>query len=199
MKRIAGSALPRLAIFAKAPVLGAVKTRLAAALGAAGALEAHRRLLLQTLARLPPGSGAFAPELWLAGPLAAAAPWRRCLPVRQQPGGDLGARMAAAFADGVTALVGSDVPGLAPAYVEAALSRLQDADVAIGPTTDGGYCLIAMREPQPALFADIPWGTDAVLAATRAAAGNLTLALLEPLWDVDDVADWRRWRQQARS
>lgn len=193
-----GSALPRLAIFAKSPVLGAVKTRLAAALGAAGALAAHRRLLLETLARLPPGSGAFAPELWLAGPLAPAAPWRRCLPIRQQPEGDLGARMAAAFADGVTVLVGSDVPGLGPAYVEAALARLAEVDVAIGPTTDGGYCLIAMRKPQPALFEYIPWGTDAVLAATQAAAGKLTLALLEPLWDVDEVADWRRWRQQAR-
>ena len=106
--------------------------------------------------------------------------------------------MAAAFADGVTVLVGSDVPGLGPAYVEAALARLAEVDVAIGPTTDGGYCLIAMRKPQPALFEYIPWGTDAVLAATRAAAGKLTLALLEPLWDVDEVADWRRWRQQAR-
>lgn len=196
MKRLDASGLPRLALFAKAPVLGAVKTRLAVAMGAGAALETHRRLLLETLARLAPGRGAFAPELWLAGPLAAGAAWRRCLPVRQQPAGDLGTRMAAAFADGVTVLVGSDVPELAPAYVEAALDKLAEADVVIGPTADGGYCLVAMREPRPALFEDIPWGTDAVLAATRAAAGERALALLEPLWDVDDVADWRRWRQQ---
>lgn len=194
---MAADSLPRLALFAKAPVLGAVKTRLAAAIGAAAALETHRRLLLETLAKLAPGSGAFAPELWLAGPVAQVAAWHGCLPIRHQPAGDLGARMAAAFADGVTVLVGSDVPELAPTHVEAALARLAEADVVLSPTEDGGYCLIAMREPQPALFAGIPWGTNGVLAATRAAAGRRAVALLDPLWDVDEVADWRRWRRQS--
>ena len=188
---------PRLAIFARAPVLGAVKTRLAAAVGATAALEAHRALLMHTLARLAPGSGGFAPELWLAGPLGEAAAWARCLPIRQQPAGDLGERMAAAFADGVAVLVGSDIPPLGAHHVEAALARLAESEVVLGPTVDGGYCLIALRAPYPLLFADIPWGTDQVLAATKAAAGERKLALLPPLWDVDNAADWRRWHGVA--
>ena len=189
--------LPRLAIFARAPVAGTVKTRLAATIGATAALEAHRQLLMHTLARLAPGSGGFAPELWLAGPVAEAAPWARCLPLRQQPAGDLGARMAAAFADGVSVLVGTDIPPLRSHHIDAALARLAESEVVLGPTVDGGYCLIALRAPSPLLFADIPWGTDQVLAATKAAAGQRSLALLPPLWDVDDAADWRRWRQAA--
>ena len=188
---------PRLAIFARAPVPGAVKTRLAAGIGATAALEAHRALLMDTLARLAPGSGRFAPELWLAGPLGEAAAWARCLPIRQQPAGDLGARMAAAFADGVTVLVGSDIPPLGAAQVEAALARLADSDVVLAPTLDGGYCLIALRVPCPQLFVDIPWGSSQVLAATKRAASERSLALLPPLWDVDDAADWRRWRKAA--
>lgn len=189
--------LPRLAIFARAPVLGAVKTRLAAAIGATAALEAHRQLLMHTLAQLAPGNGRFAPELWLAGPLAEAAPRAPCLPLRQQPASDLGTRMAAAFADGVSVLVGTDIPPLRAHHVDAALAGLEESEVVLGPTDDGGYCLIALRAPCPQLFADIPWGTDQVLTATKAAAGERKLALLPPLWDVDDAADWRRWRQIA--
>ena len=189
--------LPRLAIFARAPVLGAVKTRLAATIGATAALEAHRQLLMHTLAQLAPGSGGFAPEMWLAGPLIEAAPWARCLPLRQQPAGDLGTRMAAAFADGVTVLVGTDIPPLRAHHVDAALAKLEESEVVLGPTDDGGYCLIALRAPSPQLFADIPWGSDQVLAATKAAAGERALALMPSLWDVDDAADWRRWRGAA--
>ena len=185
--------LPRLAIFARAPVLGAVKTRLAAAIGATAALEAHRQLLMATAARLAVGNGRFAPELWLAGPPGTMAAWERCMPLRQQPAGDLGRRMAAAFADGVTAVVGSDIPWLGAHHVDAALARLEDSEVVLVPTVDGGYCLIALRAPCAGLFADIPWGSGQVLAATKAACRR-SLAVLPPLWDVDDAADWRRWR-----
>ena len=174
-----------------------MKTRLAAAIGATAALEAHRALLMHTLARLAPGSGGFAPELWLAGPLGEAAAWARCLPIRQQPDGDLGERMAAAFADGIAVLVGSDIPPLGAAHVDAALARLADSEAVLAPTRDGGYCLIALRAPCPRLFVNIPWGSSQVLAATKRAAGKRSLALLPPLWDVDDVADWRRWRKAA--
>lgn len=174
-----------------------MKTRLAAAIGTTAALEAHRALLMHMLARLAPGTGGFAPELWLAGPLGAAAAWARCLPIRQQSEGNLGERMAAAFDDGITALVGSDIPPLGATHVDAALAKLADSEVVLAPTVDGGYCLIALRAPCPGLFVDIPWGSSQVLAATKRAAGERSLALLPSLWDVDDVADWRRWRNAA--
>ena len=186
--------MKRLAVFARAPVLGEVKTRLAATVGQPAALAVYRELVAQTLTRLELGNGAFVPEIWIAGDSADVDGWRRRFRVVAQPDGDLGARMAAAFEDGVDVLVGCDIPPLTASYVDCALAALDDADLTLGPTEDGGYCLVAMNEPHPEIFADIPWGTCDVLAATRRAAAHLRVSLLETLWDVDDEVGLRRWR-----
>ena len=187
----------RLAIFARAGRLGAVKRRLAADIGDEAALEVHLALLQDTLTALAPGTGAFDPELWLAGegdlPAGASA-----LPRRQQPAGDLGARMLAAFEDGVTVLVGSDVPTLTAAHVDDALARLAWADLAFTPTEDGGYCLVGMDAPTPEVFRDIPWGTSSVMECTLTRTGGRRVAVTEALWDVDTVSDYQRW-QAGRS
>ena len=186
--------LPRLAVFARAPVRGRVKTRLARTLGDDVALAVYDRLLAQTLDRLAPGRGRFEPEIWLEGTAASECFERfRVIP---QPDGDLGARMAAAFDAGVAALVGTDIPALTADYVDRALAALADVDLVIGPVEDGGYCLIAMNAPHAGLFQGIPWSTPRVLAATLDAACRLELTVqqLEPLWDVDDPADLERWR-----
>lgn len=187
----------RLAIFARAPVRGRVKTRLARDVGEDAALAAYEALLAATLTKLAPGRGHFAPEIWTEGDVREACDWQRGFPLRRQPAGDLGTRMAAAFADGVSALVGCDIPELDAGHVNLALRLLTRCDVVIGPTEDGGYCLIAMHAPQPALFADIPWGTDRVLSTTLAAANNLSVQLLAPLWDVDNGRDLARWRRTS--
>jgi glycosyltransferase A (GT-A) superfamily protein (DUF2064 family) len=56
--------------------------------------------------------------------------------------------------------------------------------------------LVGLRRPQPALFEAIDWGTDRVMAQTRARLGQLGLRYSEmpKLWDVDEPADWQRWR-----
>lgn len=186
--------LPRLAVFARAPVRGRVKTRLARVIGEDEALAVYDRLLARTLANLAPGCGRFEPEIWLEGTAAVAR--FDGFPVIRQPGGDLGARMAAAFDAGVAAVVGTDIPGLTADYVERALAALDDVDLVIGPVEDGGYCLIAMNVPHPEVFRGIPWSTPRVLAATVDTARRLelTVRLLEPLWDVDGAADLERWR-----
>ena len=184
---------PRLAIFARAPVLGRVKTRLARSVGEKVALAAYQELLGLTLERLAPGSGPFVPEIWVEGDPSAL----RSLPgfrVVEQPPGDLGKRMAAAFEDGVSVLVGTDIPPISSDYVERALDALTRADLVLGPTEDGGYCLIAMNTSQTQVFEGVPWSTPDVLAATLAAAEGLSVELLEPLWDVDDAAGLARWR-----
>ena len=190
--------MKRLAVFARAPVRGRVKTRLARDIGADAALAAYRELLASTLSRLG-GGGGFRMEIWVDGASPEVAAWRQRHPVRVQPQGDLGARMAAAFADGVAALVGSDIPTLTADYVDAALDALASVDLVLGPTADGGYCLIAMNEPHPEVFHDIPWSTDAVLTATLGAAGHLSVKLLDELWDVDGLADWQRWRAMPQA
>ena len=187
---------PRLAIFARAPRRGRVKTRLARDVGEGAAFTAYRQLLAGTLAELAPGRGRFAPEIWVEGDAPEVAEWRRRFPVLRQPDGDLGARMAAAFDHGVNVLVGCDIPALTADHVDAALDLLAEADVVLAPTEDGGYCLIALNAPQPALFEAIPWGTHQVLAATLAAAGALSVRLLAPLWDVDNGADLARWERE---
>ena len=199
MTEVRQEAAARLAIFARAPVRGKVKTRLAQDVGEDAAFAAYQALLAATLSKLAPGRGDFAPEIWMEGDAQATREWQRGLPVRRQPAGDLGARMAAAFADGVSALVGCDIPKLDAGHVNTALRLLERCDVVIGPTEDGGYCLIAMNTPRLALFADIPWGTDRVLSTTLAAADNLSVRLLAPLWDVDNGRDLARWRRMTQA
>ena len=187
--------MKRLAIFARAPVLGRVKTRLAKDVGDEAALAVYRELLALTLGRLGSPNDHFRAELWLEGESSELDELAPRLAVHRQPGGDLGERMAAAFADGVSALVGCDIPGIGAAYVRAALAALADADLVLGPTEDGGYCLVAMNEPHPEVFADIPWSTSAVLAATLDTARHLSVTLLDTLWDVDEAEDLTRWRR----
>lgn len=184
---------PRLAIFARAPVPGRVKTRLARSVGEEAALAAYRELLALTLHRLAPGTGRFAAEIWIDGERSTLASWRG-FRIVEQPNGDLGERMAAAFEDGVSALVGTDIPLMTADYVERALDALARSDLVLGPTEDGGYCLVAMDSPQERIFEGIPWSSPQVLTATLAAAKGLSVELLEPLWDVDDATDLARWR-----
>ena len=186
--------MTRLAIFARAPIRGRVKTRLAKDIGADAALSAYRRLVALTLATLAPGRGRFSPEIWVAGDSPEVAAWRQTFAVFAQPPGDIGTRMAAAFEAGVNVLVGCDIPCLTAAYVDAAVAALAEADLVLGPTEDGGYCLVAMREPHPQVFENVPWSTEAVLSATLKAAKGLSVTTLDELWDVDDGADFKRWQ-----
>ena len=130
------------------------------------------------------------------GKIAAWFPGEALWP---QPAGDLGQRMAAAFAEGFrrgarrVAIIGTDVPWVSRTTVGDALRALDDHDAVVGPARDGGYYLLALREPQPALFEDIAWSTAEVLPATRARAQGLGLRvfLLPPLTDLDTIDDLR--------
>lgn len=193
----------RLLLFAREPRAGEVKTRLQGELGAAGCLALYRRLLAHSLAVL--NEADLAPwRLWVSGDPAHPDFSRACAPrdILRQSGDDLGARMANALAselrqDGVdvAVLLGSDCPVLTGTYLEQALSALETgADLVLGPVEDGGYILIGLRRPQPALFEAIDWGSERVLEQTliRANALGLVSRVLEPLWDVDTANDLRR-------
>lgn len=191
-----------LCVFARVPRLGAVKRRLARTLGDAQALDAHCRLVVDTLGRLSRVPG-FVTELWIDGePDARCRAWssRFGLPLRRQQGADLGERMSHALTDALgraprALLVGTDCPPIDAAYVSGALAALDDHAVVLGPAVDGGYGLVGLREPVPALFAGIAWGTPSVLRQTLAVATGqgITVCLHEEIWDVDDAADWARY------
>ena len=193
---------PRLCVFARAPSLGRVKSRLAQQLGTEAALSAHVALVERALDRL--ADVTLPMELWVEGDLAnrQVRRWaqRHALALKRQPCGDLGHRMLAAIASCCAAghpaiVVGSDLPELDAAYVEDSAALLASHDVVIGPTEDGGYGLIGMKAPHAALFTGIAWGTEQVYGQTRAKIDRLGLSVAElpTTWDVDTPADWQRF------
>ncbi len=184
-------------LFAKYPVPGLVKTRLVPALGAVRAARLHRRL---TEAALDTGreSGLSVAVCAAGAPLHRFRAWLGDgLRYERQSNGDLGRRLdhafTAAFHRGSATVIaiGADVPGLTPTILREAARALESTDVVLGPATDGGYTLIGVRQPQPALFRNIAWGTDRVLAQTRTAlaASGLTCCELPELSDVDRADD----------
>ncbi len=197
----------RILVFAKAPVPGAVKTRLIPALGAEGAAALHQELLEHTLARLVPAQ--IAPlELWCAPdaghPLFTELAQRFGVSLCVQCGADLGARLLHAAADALTraqavVLIGCDCPALGPDYLSGALAALREEpalDALLGPAADGGYVLLALREAAPLLFTDMPWGGDGVADETRARLRRLGWRWRESgrLADLDRLEDLARYR-----
>jgi hypothetical protein len=185
----------------KNPRPGTVKTRLAAAVGPEAAAGLYRALVERVLETTAPRPGEYE-RLVFFDPPGALEEMRAWLPgvrLLAQSGGDLGARMADAFARAFArgarrvAIVGSDVPGVARETVGDALRALDTADVAMGPAEDGGYYLLALREPRPELLSGIAWSTATVAAETRARAAALGLSLRElgTLRDVDTLDDVR--------
>lgn len=189
-----------LGVFAKAPVPGRVKTRLAQEIGPAAAAALYRRLGRQVVAAVvgsgyrtfvwfTPPDGRDAVRAWLDG-LGAAGFF-------PQAGGHLGTRLVHAFGrsfaagDGAVVIIGTDAPGVNRRIVAAAFRALRAHDLVLGPSLDGGYYLIGLTAPQPALFRAIPWSTRHVLRATeaRARALGLSVRLLTPLRDVDTAGD----------
>ncbi len=186
-------------VFAKAPVAGRAKTRLMPALGADGAAALAERMLGHALgqavaAGLGPVELCVTPGL--DHPAFDRVRGRWGLRATTQGEGDLGARMARALArhlDGAprALLIGTDAPALGAAMLRAAAAALDDADAVVVPALDGGYALVGLARPAPALFDGIAWSTPSVMAATRsrATAAGLRLAELPPVADIDEPAD----------
>jgi len=198
------SALRRVqvAVLAKAPIPGLAKTRLIPALGARGAARLQRRLTRQAV-QTAAASGLGAVTLWCA-PDAQHRFFRAlrrttAITCLVQPSGDLGERMHTAFrlhcTTGPLLLIGTDCPRLTPAHLRAAAQCLLAGDDSVFyPAEDGGYVLVGLRQPQAALFLEMRWSTESVMAETRARARSAGLHLreLETLWDLDVPDDLQR-------
>lgn len=194
-----------LIVFLRAPRLGAVKTRLAADIGALGAWRFYRGCTARVLGRVANDARwrtrlAVTPDRF-----TGAGFWPDALCRMAQGPGDLGARMARAFGrlpPGPAIIVGSDMPDLDADQINRAFRALGGADAVFGPATDGGYWLIglARRRPPPrGLFRGVRWSTEHALADTLASLpGHFRIALLEHCADIDDGADYRRWRDRAQ-
>ena len=192
---------PTILIFLKAPRAGEVKTRLAASIGPQAALGIYRALAEGQLQRLParwpteihftPSSALPEMQQWLGATRS----------YRPQASGDLGERLSLAveqaFAAGAKRVlcIGADCPALDATHLQQAAQTLASgADVVFGPAGDGGYYLVGLNQPEPAIFKDIPWSAENTLKASLQAADRLGLKaqLLEPLHDVDTIEDLQR-------
>lgn len=192
----------RLIVFGRYPIPGRVKTRLARSLGSARAGELQRRLTEETLSRVRRFSSGRSVDVQICFDGTTEQKMRRWLGPRylysNQKEGDLGERMKAAldaaFQAGCRRVVlhGTDIPGLTHPLLEEAFHKLEDTDIVLGPSTDGGYWLLGLRR-QADLFKDIPWGTNSVLEKTvlKAESGGLSIHLLHPLTDIDDLEGLR--------
>jgi rSAM/selenodomain-associated transferase 1 len=200
-----------LAVMAKVPMAGHVKTRLCPPLTPAEAAALAQCFLLDRLEQLGEVSDgdalvAFTPKERDAEMRALVPAGVRLVP---QEGMDLGARLDRVLTDllaegyaGAIA-VDADSPTLPTAYLRRACGVLRDPaiDVVVGPCEDGGYYLIGLRVPAPALFRDMPWSTVMVTEETLARARRLglRLALLPSWFDVDRGEDLTRLRAPAPS
>lgn len=196
-------ASPRvLGLFAKQPVAGQVKTRLASATSPAWAARVAAAFLYDAVERLAHISArrvlAFAPDDAASAFADAVGDRFTLVP---QGAGDLGQRIARFFTAQVeagapaTVLLGTDSPTVPLDYVERAFTELEKADVVLGPATDGGYYLIGCGPRVPPIFNGVAWSSAGVLAETvaRLPAG-WQLALLPPWYDVDTLDDWQALR-----
>jgi rSAM/selenodomain-associated transferase 1 len=190
-----------LIVFVKEPKPGATKTRLLPALDAETAAELYRALADEEIRRTAPRPGEYDRRFFFtpAGGREVVASWLPGEELLPQQGGDLGARMAEAFAECFrrgarrAAIIGTDVPWVGRERVTEAFAALDEHDVVLGPTTDGGYYLLALDRPRSALFQAIAWSTPAVFPSTVERAGTLGLRVrvLAELPDIDTIDDVR--------
>jgi len=192
-------------VFAKEPVAGAVKTRLARSIGAERAMRVYTDLLATTLAHAHAAWRARIVsrlELWCDGD--PDAPFLKGIAsafgarVFGQCEGDLGARMAHAIGDALTRstpvlLIGSDCPLLDPERLGEAGAALASHESVVIPAEDGGYVLIGVRAAVS--LEGIRWSTPFALDDTleRLHDDGRECVALAPLWDVDDEGGLARW------
>lgn len=196
----------RLLILSKAPDPGAVKTRLIPLLGAAGAAHLYAMLLHECIDRLV-AAGLCPVDLWCAPatshPFFVECRQRYGVALQPQAAGDLGRRMeralgAALQQSGYAILVGADCPGLAISDIEETLQALREvADVVLGPASDGGYYLVAMRSRHPFIFEAMPWGAANILQLTesRLRERGISWHRLALRRDLDTPEDYVAWKK----
>jgi rSAM/selenodomain-associated transferase 1 len=185
-----------IAIFAREPIPGRAKTRLARAIGGARAAALYAAFVRDTVARC---RAIDAIEIHVADP-DAPSPFLASLaaPLVPQRGADLGARMAHALAR-ADLVVGTDAPTLPAATLREARGLLASHDVVLSPAADGGFVLIGARGGASFLReSPIRWSSERTLADTIRAArrAHRTIALTAPHHDVDTADDLRLLRAQ---
>ena len=201
-----GNNLCALAVMTKAPLAGQVKTRLVPPLSPEEAAHLNICFLRDTAAAIAKACGTTARGVGVYTPIGAEGAYIDILPsdfeLLPQRGDGFGERLAFATADlfqcgfGSVCLIDSDSPTVSADVYAGAVEMLSKAGdrVVLGPSDDGGYYLIGLKQTRRELFERIDWSTERVLdqTKTRARELNLDVSLLRTGYDVDDAATLRR-------
>ncbi|GAB4133885.1 MAG: hypothetical protein Fur0015_07110 [Ignavibacteriales bacterium] len=196
-------------VFVKYPEEGKVKTRLAATIGNKNATILYKKIseqIIQSIQQIKKSNKyIFFSDIndekrilkWLGDRFFYSV----------QEGHDLGEKMSNAFRKVFShnakkaIIVGSDVPELSKDIINKALQQLDDFDVVVGPSVDGGYYLLGMKNYFPFLFEDIKFSSENVLSETikKIQAKNLSYVLLEKLRDIDTENDLIEWINETQN
>ena len=202
-------------VFLKEPLPGKVKTRIGATMGQENAARVYQALVHVLLRQLnglenchlrfcyAPDDADEAVRFWILSHIIdhpALVFDETKIDFQPQGEGDLGDRLARAFAQGFDegyekiAVIGTDCIDVSSRWVHAAFTQLNEKhSIIVGPTPDGGYHLLAMDQHYSKLFQDIPWSTEETLSTTltRAEEQNLAVYQLPPLTDIDTEDDYK--------
>lgn len=195
-------------LFTRFPESGKVKTRLAKSIGEKNALDFYKvccehcfeetKKLGKTtkFAFITENKDISKSKDWLGDDFR----------IEVQQGTDLGVKMQNA-ADKILrkfdriVILGTDIPDISSDIIQQAFEKLNEYDIVIGPSCDGGYYLIGMNKLHKMIFDDIEWSTERVLeqTITKIEKAGLTYALLPVLRDVDYFDDLKIWAEQNRN
>lgn len=185
----------RLIVFAKNPVLGKVKTRLAESLGDEKALSVYKELLSITEKAVLP----FLESTIIYFDELNDSIFFTVFENRIQVEGNIGWKMhnaiLNAFDEGCkkVVVIGSDLPEISELIIEEAFEKLNIFDLVLGPATDGGYYLIGMNQSDTEIFQDIDWSSPRVLVQTlrKLESRNFNYCFLKKLSDIDTENDYK--------
>jgi uncharacterized protein len=181
-------------VFVRNPELGKVKTRLSKTIGDKDALKIYTILLKHTesvLHRVSSDKVVYYSEEIQYNDLWSDTQYQK----KRQKGNGLGARMQnafeTAFKEGYekVVIVGSDLFDLKPTHIENAFKSLENNEVVLGPSLDGGYYLLGMKKMHSVVFKNKQWGTDSILESTLKNLEQKNVKLLEALNDIDTFED----------
>ena len=184
---------PLLLVFCKNPVLGKVKTRLAASIGEQKALDIYQALLQKTAQVL--FDVAIEIQLYYSSYIDDNDIFQKnSITKKVQSGDDLGIRMANAFNEGFSThspivIIGTDLWTLNVLDIQKAFEALKTHKTVIGPSADGGYYLLGLQEFIPNLFEEKKWGSPTVLTDTLNDLKKEDVYLLEEKNDIDTYND----------
>ena len=190
-------------VFCKYPVEGKVKTRIANTMGNEFAVKLYKIFAEHTFQELLKTDSVF-PYLFFKGKedRGKIEDWTgREFLLETQEGDDLGERMYNAFKKVIdrgsakTIIVGTDIPDVSSDIIRKAFQALDNSDIVIGPSNDGGYYLLGMKKLYKGLFSGIEWSGNSVLSATldKINSLNLSYSILPELIDIDTEDDLKKW------